>query len=410
MKIAVIVWGYYSEGGSQKQAIYLANKLSENGNEVLLYSFFGKKNNPYNNILKNITTKSLFECDDYKTEDDLIFLNKIFKKNILIKTLYLNYTINKLSKKLAKIIDTDVDIINVHDRFVYRVSYYFKKKHKKTPSIWMANDIPSYRWNSERFEQVSLNIINKLLRFLLDIYEKKFIKKQDLITVLDNINKNALKKYFNVYSHIVRSGVDNNYFTTDDNLYIKKIPPIRILMTGILAPHRRFEDTILAINILRKEKIEILLNIIGDYKNSISYKKYLDEIIEKNKLQKNVNFLGSVNEDELLKNYREHDIFIFPNHIQTWGLVVFEAMACGLPTLVSKTTGASEVLSNNVNSLLVNPKSPQEIAEKITKLIYDNELYIKIQKNGLDFIKDNISWDKYCFSMLELMKNIIFKA
>ncbi len=405
MKVAIIIWGSYSEGGSQKQAFNLAKNLKEKNIDINVYSIFGNKDNPYKEILNNIKQTNLFECYSSDEENKIMFPNKILKNNKFLKLLYFNSRINKFSKKLAEMIDQDTDILNVHDRFVYRVSYYYKKRNKKNHSIWMANDIPSYRWNSERFEQLNNNFIDRLFRFFLDLYEKKFIKKQNIVTVLDNINKLALKKYFNINSDIVRSGVDNHYFTPDSNLYNKKQNSnIKILMTGILAPHRRFEDAILAINILKKEKINISLNIIGDYKNSTSYKKYLDEIIEKNKLQKNVNFLGSVNEDKLLKNYREHDIFIFPNHMQTWGLVVFEAMACGLPTLVSKTTGASEVLTDKINSLLVNPKNPQEIAEKINELIHDNELYIKIQRNGLDFIKDNISWDKYGSSMLEKMK------
>lgn len=409
MKIAIIIWGSYSEGGSQKQAFNLAKTLKEKNIDIIVYSIFGNKNNPYTVIMGNIKQINLFECYSSEDENKIIFPIKIFKKNKILKIFYFNYQVNKFSKKLAKIIDKDTDILNAHDRFVYRVSYYYKKKNKKTPSIWMANDIPSYCWNLERFEQKNNNFIDKFLRIFLDLYEKKFIKKQNMITVLDNINKTALKKYFNINSEIVRSGVDNHYFNPDTNLYNNKklSPNINILSVGILAPHRRFEDAILAINILKKQKINIFLNIIGDYKNSGTYKKYLDKIIEKNNLQKNINFLGSVSESELLKNYRNNDIFIFPNHMQTWGLAVFEAMACGLPTIVSKTTGASEVLTDNINCLLVNPKNPQEIAEKIIKLITSNELYKKIQKNGLEFIKNNISWEKYGFLMLEKMKSIL---
>ena len=93
--------------------------------------------------------------------------------------------------------------------------------------------------------------------------------------------------------------------------------------------------------------------------------------------------------------------------MQTWGLAVFEAMACGLPTIVSNTTGASEVLEHGKNVLLVSPKSPEKIAGKIRRLIDNPFLYKDISKNSIDFVKNSISWQKYTEEMFDVFKSLI---
>jgi len=71
-------------------------------------------------------------------------------------------------------------------------------------------------------------------------------------------------------------------------------------------------------------------------------------------------FHGHISEEKLVEFYSTSDIFVFPNYPQTWGLAVFEAMGCGTPVVVSTSCGASEVLTDKENAILVPPKSPEK--------------------------------------------------
>jgi len=116
--------------------------------------------------------------------------------------------------------------------------------------------------------------------------------------------------------------------------------------------------------------------------------------------------LGEVSDAELINNYHASNVFVFVNHYQTWGLVVFEAMALGVPTIVSTSVGASEILTDNENSLIVPPKRPDKIAEKIELLIKDEKLRQKLIDNGKSFVEKNITWDIYGKNMLDFFNKV----
>ncbi len=62
---------------------------------------------------------------------------------------------------------------------------------------------------------------------------------------------------------------------------------------------------------------------------------------------KTVLFTGRHSGAGLAKFYAAADVFVFPSLIDVWGLVVNEAMACGLPVLASRFAGASQELVDN---------------------------------------------------------------
>jgi glycosyltransferase involved in cell wall biosynthesis len=99
-----------------------------------------------------------------------------------------------------------------------------------------------------------------------------------------------------------------------------------------------------------------------------------------------------VSEEELRHAYQTHDIYVSPNHLQSWGLAVFEAMASGAPVIVSKTAGASEILTDGANALLVDGKAPEQIAQAIERLAGDPKLHAMLSMAGRKFVEENVTW------------------
>lgn len=89
----------------------------------------------------------------------------------------------------------------------------------------------------------------------------------------------------------------------------------------------------------------------------------LIRLSEKLGVKDKVLFLLTRGDQELAKVYAACDVFVFPSH-PTWGLAVIEAMAAGKPVMVSKKCGASEVIENGVNGMVVDHAKPEELAKK----------------------------------------------
>ncbi len=69
-------------------------------------------------------------------------------------------------------------------------------------------------------------------------------------------------------------------------------------------------------------------------------------------LPKNVHWFGACSREELLSHYQSADVFVFPSFFEGFGLVLLEAMACGLPVLASDATAAPDLLDDSTGRVL----------------------------------------------------------
>jgi len=114
-------------------------------------------------------------------------------------------------------------------------------------------------------------------------------------------------------------------------------------------------------------------------------------------------FLGF--QDDLSPIYAGADIFVFPTHYDAFGLVVLEAMAHGLPVIVSKTAGVAEdvIRDGSHGILLDNPASYQELAEATGALVADPSTRQRMGSAGREQARQ-FSWDACARGTLEVFE------
>jgi glycosyltransferase involved in cell wall biosynthesis len=105
------------------------------------------------------------------------------------------------------------------------------------------------------------------------------------------------------------------------------------------------------------------------------------EFIRSSGLERRVIRLGYVSQERLLTLYEASNIFLFPSLEEGFGIPVLEAMAYGLPVVTSNTSSLPEV--GGAAALYVNPHDPADIAEKIVRVMEDNDLRTKMIREGL---------------------------
>jgi 1,2-diacylglycerol 3-alpha-glucosyltransferase len=96
-----------------------------------------------------------------------------------------------------------------------------------------------------------------------------------------------------------------------------------------------------------------------------------------------IQFVGFVHREELADFYALSEALIFPTHSDTWGLVVNEAMACGMPVIVSNVAGCAEdLVQDGWNGFVVPPSEPNQLAMAMARVAQDSELRRKMTANS----------------------------
>jgi glycosyltransferase involved in cell wall biosynthesis len=99
-------------------------------------------------------------------------------------------------------------------------------------------------------------------------------------------------------------------------------------------------------------------------------------------------FAGFVHRDRLPEFYARAEALVFPTRSDTWGLVVNEAMSCGLPVVATNVAGCvADLVQDGWNGFVVSTQDPARLAAAMTRLIADPELRRKMGSCSLERVQ-----------------------
>jgi len=143
---------------------------------------------------------------------------------------------------------------------------------------------------------------------------------------------------------------------------------------------------------------DIYLALAGDidsfYRNLMREAERLD-------IRRKTVFTGYVGHDDLPSLYNGAEAFILPTLNEWFGIPVLEAMACGLPVITSKNTGAVEAVGDSV--VTFDPKDTKEMADSICAVLGDKELRLSLVGRGRKRVK-KLSWKETARKTLAVYK------
>lgn len=118
-------------------------------------------------------------------------------------------------------------------------------------------------------------------------------------------------------------------------------------------------------------------------------------------------FTGRVSEEDKLKYYKSADIFCSPaTGRESFGIVLLEAMASGLPIVASNIAGFSSVVTHGEQALLVTPKNDEDLACSIELLLRDPRMRRKLAHRGMRHVQ-NYRWEKVAGSVLDYYRTFL---
>ena len=129
-------------------------------------------------------------------------------------------------------------------------------------------------------------------------------------------------------------------------------------------------------------------------------------LVEANRLE-NVEFVGFVPSEDLLRYYQSCDVFCAPSTGQeSFGIVLLEAMASGKPLVASDISGYRSVVTHGVHGLLVPPKDEQALALALVRLLSDPDLRARMGQAGRAWAAE-FSWDKVAGRVLDFYDRVL---
>ena len=207
-----------------------------------------------------------------------------------------------------------------------------------------------------------------------------------------------LRGFFGIQDniHIIYHGVDPlQFFPLDEaskrQSIIRKqlnLSPTDIVAVFVGSYERKGLETLIRVlpHLTPAQRKNFKLVAVGDgnreFYHTLSRQLWVEENVRLVSKQKNI-----------ADYFQMADIFVFPTQYEPFGLVIFEALACGLPTIVSKCAGASELLSDGKNGFLIDdPTDVKEITSLIQRAIESPEKLKELAREARLLAESN-SWD-----------------
>jgi glycosyltransferase involved in cell wall biosynthesis len=262
----------------------------------------------------------------------------------------------------------------------------------KRPYIaWTATPyLDEWKGQFKPFRATPKNIYYHLINILSPLFihiKKKCYRKAKRIFCISEYTKSRLSDLFKIDKS--RIGVLPYLVDTDKykpgkdlNLLGRKY----ILSVGKMSEHRKNFDLLLDVFAgISKEIPDRRLVAIGRYgREQIA-------AVRKRHLVNKVTLIDFVDESELIKYYQNAELLMHTSNQEGLGIVILEAMACGLPVLSTACGGPRELIKDGHNGFLAPCEDADSLKQKALLILKDESLKNEISQKALKFVRDNYS-------------------
>jgi glycosyltransferase involved in cell wall biosynthesis len=297
-------------------------------------------------------------------------------------------------------------------KIVNKFGYYDFLASKKIKDFIEENKIDiviAHAGKSMVLAHKALKKITNKKVILVAVNHSYNIKRSLCADIIFSVNKEIFfktidKKRTPENSFIINNAIDLEGFEPNfpENNFVGK-SPIILGVIGRFHKAKGFDSAIDALKILQKNSLQkIILKIAGTGEEMANLQKKVKDL----NLENEVEFLGWIADSKDF--FSQIDIFILSSKIETFGLVILEAMKYGKPIIATNCDGPKEILRHEIDGLFVDIKSseplPNQIAKAVEKLISDEKLANNLVKNSHQRLKSRFSLE-----ILERMLGEIFK-
>lgn len=282
---------------------------------------------------------------------------------------------------VVKILTKNPSLIYVHigsNASLYRESFFVvlaKIFGKKTVAHFHAGDVDEY------LEKQS-NLGRNFISWAIAQSDKLIAVSKDSAEKLQKLApKNEIE--------VIVNAIDTKPFAFSPNRFENRSKIVRLLFVGAMGKLKGETDLADAIKIISTKNMDFRVSFLGFGGENLQ--KYCAEIGIENFIE----FVGAVSLTERLAFFENADIFVLPTLAEAMPMSVIEAMAAGLPIVSTTVGGIPELVEESEEGFLIEPSNARKLAEKLSILISDKDLRIKMGKKAQEKVGKELDFRVY---------------
>jgi len=309
-----------------------------------------------------------------------IILNKKLKKSHengikVYRSIYFKYPLTEKhniipwSKKVLQLFEDYVkaegmpDLIHVHSSLWAGYAAAIIAQKYNIPYV-----LTEHR---SRFVENNIFAKNKIKSYHKGIIAKA-LRNATKVIVVSNKLKNVLfeiEPSIKNRTVIIPNFIDTSVFKPANEPPALK--PFVFFSLGNIIYTKGIDVLIEAFNILKKKNTtSVILKIGGSGKEKYKLKKRISQL----GLEDEIYFPGKLSRKQVVSEMQKSHAFVLASRFEAFGVVLIEAMSCGLPVIASKSGGPEEIV-NNSNGYLTALESPHELAKAMESMLKNYHLF-----------------------------------
>ena len=243
--------------------------------------------------------------------------------------------------------------------------------------------------------------------------ERRLVHSVDRVIAATDYEQRVLKQVYRVSParvSVIPLGVDPERFHPGDRAAARAALDLPadeqiVLAVGRIEPLKGLDILIrAAAQVTDRSRLRLLI-IGGDEQARPEFDR-LTTIAEEVGVEALVSFIGAVPHEELPDYYRAADLVVMPSFSESFGLVAVEAMACGVPVVVSRVGGLASTVADGRTGYLVPWRCPEPFAEKIELLLLNEPLRDALGAAGVERMRD-FSWESVADRLVALYDEVV---
>jgi glycosyltransferase involved in cell wall biosynthesis len=343
-------------------------------------------------------------CRFYKTKKNIKIVQQN-ENNLVKKSRYLS-ALWFFLLSIIRSFDKKFDVI-VGNSIIGGISGVFVKLFTRKPLISVVYDVD--------FIRKEVGVYGFFGRFIRRIVLEIMFHSSDKLMVMSRFSKNEILQMCNMNEkriRVIEAGcIELKKKDLERNMKIyEKLKTNKkgyvILFVGEIHPKKGLEYAIEAMPNITARFKNLQFYIIGSefIKN---YGDYLKRLVKRKNLDKNIKFLGRVENVDLWPYYKICDVYLAPSiRTDCFGMPIIEASAFGKPSVATTLFEKNGVIINNKTGLVIPTKDSKAIENAVIRLLEDETLRKKLGRNAQTFSK-NFTWSKSAKKFENLIREVI---